>query len=169
MMSTSTQTIHNFSAGPCILPQSVMQQASDAVRELDGSGLSLVEISHRSKAFVDVMEEARSLVRSELNLPDHYEVLFLQGGASLGFLTTAMNFTPDGSSKLRAQLAPGTLSRTVEAVRARYSALWQERSQLKKELRGQVRRLVKPLDLDGWAKEVPLAVEAYAVQHYRKD
>ena len=98
MMSTSPQTIHNFSAGPCILPQSVMQQASDAVRELDGSGLSLVEISHRSKAFVDVMEEARSLVRSELNLPDHYEVLFLQGGASLGFLTTAMNFTPESSS-----------------------------------------------------------------------
>ena len=57
---TTTQTIHNFSAGPCILPQSVMQQASDAVRELDGSGLSLIEISHRSKAFVDVMEEARS-------------------------------------------------------------------------------------------------------------
>ena len=98
MMSTTTHTIHNFSAGPCILPQSVMQQASDAVRELDGSGLSLIEISHRSKAFVDIMEEARSLVRSELGLPDHFEVLFLQGGASLGFLTTAMNFTPEGSS-----------------------------------------------------------------------
>ena len=95
MMST---TIHNFSAGPCILPQSVMQQAADAVRELDGSGLSLVEISHRSKAFVDIMEEARNLVRSELSLPDHFEVLFLQGGASLGFLTAAMNFTPEGSS-----------------------------------------------------------------------
>ena len=98
MMSTTTQTIHNFSAGPCILPQSVMQQASDAVRELNGSGLSLIEMSHRSKAFVAVMEEARSLVRSELQLPDRYEVLFLQGGASLGFLTTALNFTPvDGS------------------------------------------------------------------------
>ena len=90
--------MHNFSAGPCILPQSVMQQASDAVRELDESGLSLIEISHRSKAFVDVMDEARALVRSELNLPERYEVLFLQGGASLGFLTTAMNFTPEGSS-----------------------------------------------------------------------
>jgi len=98
MMPTTTQTIHNFSAGPCILPPSVMQQASDAVRELDGSGLSLIEISHRSRAFVDIMEEARGLVRSELNLPDHYEVLFLQGGASLGFLTAAMNFTPEGGS-----------------------------------------------------------------------
>ena len=97
-MSTTTQLLHNFSAGPCILPQSVLQQASDAVRELDGSGLSLIEMSHRSKAFVAVMEEARDLVRSELNLPDRYEVLFLQGGASLGFLTTALNFTPHNGS-----------------------------------------------------------------------
>jgi phosphoserine aminotransferase len=50
--------IHNFSAGPSILPQEVMQQAAQAVKELDGSGLSLIEISHRSKAFVAVMEEA---------------------------------------------------------------------------------------------------------------
>ena len=97
-MSTTTHTIHNFSAGPCILPPSVLQQASDAVRDLDGGGLSLIEISHRSKPFVAVMEEARDLVRSELSLPDHYEVLFLQGGASLGFLTTAMNFTPSNGS-----------------------------------------------------------------------
>ena len=97
-MSTTTHTIHNFSAGPCILPSSVLQQASDAVRDLDGNGLSLIEISHRSKAFVAVMEEARDLVRSELGLPDHYEVLFLQGGASLGFLTAAMNFTPKQGS-----------------------------------------------------------------------
>ena len=98
MMSTMTQAIHNFSAGPCILPPSVLSQASQAVHDLDGMGLSLIEISHRSKAFVDIMEEARSLVRSELNLPDRYEVLFLQGGASLGFLTAAMNFIPEGGS-----------------------------------------------------------------------
>lgn len=97
-MSTPSSFVHNFSAGPCILPQSVMQQASDAVRELDGSGLSLIEISHRSKAFVGIMEEARQLVRTELGLPDHYEVLFLQGGASLAFLTAAMNFTPKEGS-----------------------------------------------------------------------
>ena len=97
-MSTTTQAIHNFSAGPCILPASVLSQASQAVHDLDGMGLSLIEISHRSKAFVDIMEEARSLVRSELSLPDRYEVLFLQGGASLGFLTAAMNFIPEGGS-----------------------------------------------------------------------
>lgn len=84
--------VHNFSAGPCILPKTVLQQASNAVVDLDGCGLSLIEISHRSKAFVDIMEEARSLVKEMLNLPPHFEVLFLQGGASLGFYISALNF-----------------------------------------------------------------------------
>jgi len=91
--------IHNFSAGPCILPPQVIEGAADAVTELNGIGLSLIEISHRSKDFVAVMDEARQLVRELLNLPDRYEVLFLQGGASLGFLTTAYNFlSPDGKA-----------------------------------------------------------------------
>lgn len=88
--------VHNFSAGPCILPPDVLQGASDAVREFNGLGLSLIEISHRSKDFVAVMDEARSLVKELLNLPDRYEVLFLQGGASLGFLTAAYNFMNEG-------------------------------------------------------------------------
>ncbi|MCB0760864.1 MAG: 3-phosphoserine/phosphohydroxythreonine transaminase [Flavobacteriales bacterium] len=88
--------IHNFSAGPCILPQEVLQQASQAVIEFGNMGLSLIEISHRSKEFVAVMEEARSLVKELLNVPDNYSVLFLQGGASLGFLTAAYNFMPEG-------------------------------------------------------------------------
>ena len=53
---------HNFSAGPCILPQEVLKKASEAVLDFDNSGLSLIEISHRSKPFVDVMDKARSLV-----------------------------------------------------------------------------------------------------------
>ena len=59
---------HNFSAGPCILPQSVMLKAAEAVQELDGSGLSLIEISHRSKAFVDIMEGARNLAIDSVRL-----------------------------------------------------------------------------------------------------
>ncbi len=90
--------IHNFSAGPCILPPEVMQEASQAVLDFNGMGLSLIEISHRSKEFVAVMEEARSLVRSLLGLPDRFDVLFLQGGASLGFLTAAYNFLPEGGA-----------------------------------------------------------------------
>lgn len=89
---------HNFSAGPCILPPNVLQEAADAVRELDNSGLSLIEISHRSKPFVAVMDEARALVKELLNVPEGYEVLFLQGGASLGFLTAAYNFHKQGET-----------------------------------------------------------------------
>jgi phosphoserine aminotransferase len=88
--------IHNFSAGPCILPQEVLAEAADAVRNWDNSGLSLIEMSHRDKKFVAVMDEACQLVRELLNVPNNYSVLFLQGGASLGFYMTAMNFLKEG-------------------------------------------------------------------------
>ena len=84
---------HNFSAGPCILPKEVMQKASEAVVELDGIGLSLIEISHRSKEFVAIMEKARSLALELLGLEGKgYKALYLQGGASLEFLMVAYNF-----------------------------------------------------------------------------
>ncbi|WP_036384646.1 3-phosphoserine/phosphohydroxythreonine transaminase [Muricauda sp. MAR_2010_75] len=83
---------HNFSAGPCILPKEVMQKASEAVLELDGIGLSLIEISHRSKEFVTIMEKARSLALELLGLEGKgYQALFLQGGASMQFLMAAYN------------------------------------------------------------------------------
>ena len=83
---------HNFSAGPCILPAEVMQKASEAVLELDGIGLSLIEISHRSKEFVAIMEKARSLALELLGLEGKgYQALFLQGGASMQFLMAAYN------------------------------------------------------------------------------
>ena len=83
---------HNFSAGPAILPQEVLQQAAAAVQELDGIGLSLIEISHRSKEFVAIMEEAQRLALRLLGLENKgYRALFLQGGASLQFLMVAYN------------------------------------------------------------------------------
>ncbi|WP_457616754.1 3-phosphoserine/phosphohydroxythreonine transaminase [Lutibacter sp.] len=82
---------HNFSAGPCILPQEVLKKAAEAVVNYNDINLSLIEISHRSKEFIAIMEEARSLVKELLNLPNGYSVLFLQGGASLEFLMTAYN------------------------------------------------------------------------------
>lgn len=83
---------HNFSAGPCILPQEVMKKAAEAVVELDGSGLSLIEISHRSKDFVAIMENARALALEHLGLEGKgYSALFLQGGASQQFLNVAYN------------------------------------------------------------------------------
>lgn len=83
---------HNFSAGPCVLPQEVFLKASEAVMDFNGSGLSLIEISHRSKDFVEVMDNARSLALELLGLEGKgYQALFLQGGASLQFLMTAYN------------------------------------------------------------------------------
>ena len=84
--------IHNFSAGPCILPQEVLLKSSEAVMDFNNSGLSLLEISHRSKPFVDVMENARALALELLGLEGKgYKALFLQGGASTQFLMVALN------------------------------------------------------------------------------
>lgn len=82
---------HNFSAGPCILPQEVFKKSAEAVLNFNDLGLSLLEISHRSKDFVEVMEEARAIVKRLLNLGNDYEVLYLQGGASLQFLMVPFN------------------------------------------------------------------------------
>ena len=87
---------HNFSAGPCILPQEVFQQASDGILNFNNTDLSLIEISHRSADFVAVMENARSLVKDLLGVPEGYSVLFLQGGASLEFLMVPYNLMKEG-------------------------------------------------------------------------
>jgi len=87
---------HNFSAGPCILPQEVFQQASEAVLNFNNIDLSLIEISHRSADFVAIMENARSLVKELLRVPEGYSVLFLQGGASLEFLMVPYNLMKEG-------------------------------------------------------------------------
>lgn len=87
---------HNFSAGPSILPQEVFEQAAAAIHNFDGTGLSLLEVSHRGAPFVAVLERALSLVSELLDLPDHYKPLFLTGGASTQFLMTAMNLLPEG-------------------------------------------------------------------------
>ncbi|WP_405292799.1 3-phosphoserine/phosphohydroxythreonine transaminase [Algibacter sp. Ld11] len=83
---------HNFSAGPSILPQSVLLKAAEAIVDYNNTGLSLIEISHRSKEFVDIMENARALALELLGLEGKgYKALFLQGGASTQFLMVAMN------------------------------------------------------------------------------
>jgi len=83
---------YNFFAGPAILPQEVLMKAAEAVTEFEGMGLSLLEISHRSKQFEAALSNAISLVKELLNVPDNYEVLFLTGGASSQFYMSAMNF-----------------------------------------------------------------------------
>jgi phosphoserine aminotransferase len=82
---------HNFYAGPSILSQFTIQNTAEAIIDFAGTGLSVMEISHRSKEFVAVMEEAQALVKELMNVPDGYSVLFLQGGASLQFLMAPYN------------------------------------------------------------------------------
>jgi len=87
---------HNFSAGPCILPQEVFEKSAQAILDFNGIGLSLLEISHRSKDFVAVMDEARAIVKRLMNLGDDYEVLYLGGGASLQFAMVPYNLMKVG-------------------------------------------------------------------------
>jgi len=92
---------HNFSAGPCILPQSVMQKASEAIVNFNNLNLSLIEISHRSNDFMEVMENARNLSLELLGLQGKgYKALFLHGGASMEFLMVAFNLLEKKSAYL---------------------------------------------------------------------
>jgi len=101
---------HNFSAGPCILPQEVLKQASEAVLNFDGLNLSLLEISHRSENFVRVIEKARSLALELLGLENKgYSALFLHGGASSEFLLTPYNLMKKDNGKA-AYMNTGTWS-----------------------------------------------------------
>ena len=112
---------HNFGAGPCILPQDVFQEASEAVK--DFNGLSILEVSHRHKDFVAVMDEATDLVKKALNVPNGYSVIFLQGGASLGFSISALNMMRD--SKRASYINTGTWSKKAitEAKKAGFEVL----------------------------------------------
>ena len=82
---------HNFSAGPCILAPQVIENTANAVRDLNGIGLSLIEISHRTKYCEPIIEEAQKNFKELLGAPDNYHVLFLGGGASLQFAMVPFN------------------------------------------------------------------------------
>lgn len=88
---------HNFGAGPCILPQEVFKQASRAVLDFK-DGLSILEISHRSPEFEEVVDETLKLIKELLNVPTGYSILLLQGGASLQFAMVPMNLLPEGKT-----------------------------------------------------------------------
>jgi phosphoserine aminotransferase len=87
--------VHNFNAGPSILPKEVFQQAAEAVLNFNGSGLSILELGHRTPSFEAVMSEARGLVRELMQLDDQHEVLLLHGGASTQFMQVPMNLLDD--------------------------------------------------------------------------
>ena len=95
---TTTDRIFNFSAGPAVLPLEALTEAREHLLSLPGVGMSILEISHRSKAFDEIIEGAEADIRTLAGIPDGYHVLFLQGGASLQFSMVPMNLLPQGGS-----------------------------------------------------------------------
>ena len=92
--------VHNFTAGPCILPQQAIDKAIEALKDFKGTGIPVISISHRTKEWESVMDECRALWKELLNIPDTHEVVFLGGGASMGFLYVAMNFLENKAAYL---------------------------------------------------------------------
>ena len=94
----TTHRIHNFSAGPAVLPLEVLEEAQRNLIELPGVGMSILEISHRSKTFDDIIQGCEADMRTLAGIPSNYKILFLQGGASLQFSMVPMNLLPVGGS-----------------------------------------------------------------------
>ena len=103
------ERVFNFSPGPAVLPYEVLEQASRDVVNFQGLGMGLIEVSHRSKQFIAVMDEAEALLRELMGIPDSYKVLFLQGGASSQFFMVPMNLL--GPGKKATYLNTGTWSK----------------------------------------------------------
>ena len=95
-MSTSTNRAHNFNAGPSALPLSVLQKAQSELLDFGGAGMSVMEMSHRGKEYEAVHNQTIALLRELMAIPEDYDVLFLQGGASLQFAMIPLNFLPAG-------------------------------------------------------------------------
>ena len=112
-MKTATAMIHNFNAGPSVLPKEVFEQASQAVIDFNNTGLSILEIGHRTPLFQSVMDEARALVKELMNLDDDHEVLFLHGGATTQFMQVPMNLLNE--NELAAYTDTGTWA--VKAIK----------------------------------------------------
>ena len=95
---TTVTRIHNFAAGPAVLPVSVLEQIQRDLISLPGVGMSILEISHRSKTFESILEKAEADIRALANIPSNYHVLFLQGGASTQFSMVPMNVLAAGAT-----------------------------------------------------------------------
>ena len=92
------ERIYNFNAGPAALPQSVLEEVRDDLLNYKGEGLSVMEMSHRSKTFDGIIKDAEQLMKEVMQIPDGYKVLFMQGGATLQFAAVPMNLLKDGQS-----------------------------------------------------------------------
>ncbi|HEX4374966.1 MAG TPA: aminotransferase class V-fold PLP-dependent enzyme, partial [Puia sp.] len=90
MITNETKVMHNFNSGPSVLPKEVFEQASNAIIDFNNTGLSILEIGHRTSLFEEVMNEAIATSKELMNLDDEHEVMFLHGGASTQFFQVPM-------------------------------------------------------------------------------
>ena len=88
--------VYNFSAGPAVLPEPVLKEVAAEMMDYQGSGMSVMEMSHRSPEFQKIIDDAEQDLRDLMNIPDNYKVLFLQGGASQQFAMIPMNLMNNG-------------------------------------------------------------------------
>lgn len=109
--------VYNFSAGPAVLPEEVLKQASDEMLDYNGTGMSVMEMSHRSKAFEGIITDAEKTLRELMNIPDNYKVLFLQGGGSQQFAMIPMNLM---KNKVADYISTGQWSKKAIAEAKRY-------------------------------------------------
>ena len=113
--------VYNFSAGPATLPEAVLEKAKNELLDFKGTGMSVMEISHRSKEFTEVLERAEANLRILMSIPDHYKVLFLQGGASSQFAMVPMNLLTE--SKKADYINTGQWSKKAIAEGKRYGSV----------------------------------------------
>lgn len=96
-MENQSRTVYNFSAGPCCLPKEVLKQAQDECLSWHGTGISPMEMSHRSKSFIEISEQAEKDFRDMMNVPKNYKVFFFQGGATMQFSAIAYNLLKENT------------------------------------------------------------------------
>ena len=108
--------VYNFSAGPAVLPECVLKEAAEEMLNYRGTGMSVMEMSHRSKAYDEIIKTAEADLRELMNIPDNYKVLFLQGGASQQFAMIPMNLMKKQSCRLHCDRTMGkeSLSRSIK-------------------------------------------------------
>jgi phosphoserine aminotransferase len=109
--------VYNFSAGPSMLPEPVLRKAAAEMLDYQGSGQSVMEMSHRSPVFEEIIQEAESLLRELLGVPESYAILFLQGGASLQFSMIPLNLLPEGKTAEYAETGHWAVKAAEEAAR----------------------------------------------------
>ena len=90
--------VFNFSAGPAMLPEAVLRRAQAELLDWKGSGMSVMEVSHRGSDFIQCAEDAERKLRALLKVPDHYKILFMSGGATAQFAAVPLNIAPEGST-----------------------------------------------------------------------